>query len=42
VGLGIGLSIVFDIINERNLMHNIKSEENHGTQFSITIPMVSR
>jgi len=41
VGLGIGLSIVFDIINEHNFTYNIKSEENKGTMFAVNIPMVS-
>lgn len=41
VGIGIGLSIVFDVINERNLTYTINSKPDHGTEFMIGIPMAS-
>lgn len=41
VGIGIGLSIVFDVMNSNNLEHSIKSAENGGTEFSIRIPMMN-
>ncbi|MES1218440.1 MAG: HAMP domain-containing sensor histidine kinase [Bacteroidota bacterium] len=41
VGLGVGLSIVFDVINNHSLQYNITSELNNGTEFSINIPLVS-
>jgi signal transduction histidine kinase len=40
VGLGVGLSIVFDIMHSKNLQHTIQSEAGKGTQFSINIPLV--
>ncbi len=40
VGLGVGLSIVFDVINNHNLQYDIQSEMGKGTKFSIIIPMV--
>ena len=40
VGLGVGLSIVFDIMHSKGLRHTIQSEAGKGTQFSINIPLV--
>lgn len=37
-GMGLGLSISFGIINEHNGKINVKSEENRGTTFSISLP----
>ena len=39
VGVGIGLSIVFDVINSNCFAYNIKSMLNEGTEFSIRIPL---
>ena len=41
VGIGIGLSIVFDVINERNLTYTITSEPEQGTEFMIGIPVAA-
>ncbi|MGC4036680.1 MAG: HAMP domain-containing sensor histidine kinase [Chitinophagaceae bacterium] len=41
VGLGVGLTIVFDVINERGLTYDIQSELNKGTEFLINIPMMA-
>ncbi|MEI9913221.1 MAG: HAMP domain-containing sensor histidine kinase [Bacteroidota bacterium] len=41
VGLGIGLSIVFDVINDNSLGYDIQSELNKGTEFSVSIPLTT-
>lgn len=40
-GLGIGLSIVFDIVNKHRLQYKIKSEREKGTAFYIKIPLIA-
>ncbi|GEM_PF-1356438 len=39
IGLGIGLTIVFDLIRQNDLDYQIDSQEGKGTTFSIKIPM---
>lgn len=41
IGLGIGLSMVFDIIHKHNFEYNIESEQGKGALFSIKIPLVT-
>ncbi len=40
-GLGIGLSLVFDILNRNELKYEIESEPGNGTTFRIWIPLKS-
>jgi len=39
--LGVGLRIVFDVIENNSLQYNIESELGKGTEFSVNIPLVS-
>ena len=41
VGLGVGLSIVFDVINNHSLPYNIESKMEEGARFSLHLPLVS-